>query len=252
MTDHQTARPLALVTGGTRGIGRAIAIRFAEGDFDVLITARSSGSWNEFRDGLPSEVEPARFSFWAVDFAQVDSARAFYGHVEGLPGLAALVNNAGTNINNPLPDIRDEDLDYLDDVNLRAPIRVMRAAIAPMRRAGGGRIVNIASIWSIVTRADRLAYTASKFGLVGATKTAAVDLADDGILVNAVSPGFTMTELTRRTVNAEDESMLAGRVPLGRFAEPSEIAGLVYFLCGPENSYITGQNVAVDGGYTVV
>jgi 3-oxoacyl-[acyl-carrier protein] reductase len=104
----------------------------------------------------------------------------------------------------------------------------------------------------VVTRGGRIAYTASKFGLVGATKTAAVDLAPDGILVNAVSPGFTMTELTRRTVSPEDEAMLASRVPLGRFASPAEMAGIVHFLCSPENTYITGQNVAVDGGYTVV
>ena len=112
--------------------------------------------------------------------------------------------------------------------------------------------MNIASIWSVITRKERLAYTASKFGLVGATKTAAVDLAADGILVNAVSPGFTMTELTARTLSSADVEEISQKIPMARFAEPEEVSGLVYFLCGQENTYITGQNIVIDGGYTIV
>ena len=97
-----------------------------------------------------------------------------------------------------------------------------------------------------------MAYTACKTGLVGATRAAAVDLAPKGILVNAVSPGFTLTELTRRTLTSADIEELSRKVPLGRFAKPEEVAGIVYFLCGEENTYITGQNLVVDGGYTVV
>ena len=132
------------------------------------------------------------------------------------------------------------------------PFRFMQAAASVMAKWGEGRIVNIASIWSVITRGERLAYTASKFGLVGATKTAAVDLAPDGILVNAVSPGFTMTELTARTLSSADVEELSQEIPMGRFAEPEEVSGLVYFLCSQENTYLTGQNIVIDGGYTVV
>ena len=247
--DH--ARPTALVTGGTRGIGAAISHRFLAGGFDVTVTARTEDSFQDFLPTVSGSLRE-RVSFYAVDFAASESTEVFCERVREMPSLDALVNNAGTNINNPLPALQQEDLEYLDRVNLQGPIRLMQAAVDPMLRTGGGKVVNIASIWSVVTRGGRLAYTATKFGLVGATKAAAVDLADQGILVNAVSPGFTMTELTRRTVTPEDESMLASRVPLSRFADPSEIAGIVFFLCGPENTYITGQNIAVDGGYTIV
>lgn len=243
--------PKVLVTGGTRGIGAAITRRFLDGGFDVSVSARSRDSFDRLLAATTENLH-ARLDFLPVDFSVSDSRRDFLDRVQHLQRLDALVNNAGTNINNPITELRDEDLDYLDRVNLQAPIQLMRAAVEPMRRTGGGRIVNIASIWSIVTRRGRIAYSASKFGLLGATKAAAVDLADDNILVNAVSPGFTMTELTERTLSASDIASLESQVPLGRFANPDEIAGVVFFLCGEENSYVTGQNVAVDGGYTSV
>lgn len=244
--------PLALVTGGTRGIGAAVSRRFLESGFRVHVTARSEDSFQQFRAGLANTELASRLLFSAVDFGDPEPTRAFLAEVADWPALDALVNNAGTNINNPIHQLDDDDLAYLDVVNLQVPIRLMRAAIGPMRRSGGGRVVNIASIWSVVTRSGRIAYTASKFGLVGASKTAAVDLAPDGILVNAVSPGFTMTELTRRTLSPDDEAVLSERVPLGRFAQPGEMAGMVYFLCSAENTYLTGQNIVIDGGYTVV
>ena len=244
-------RPVVIVTGGTRGIGAAISHRFLDAGWTVWVTARSEGSFAELMGSTPEEQHGA-VRFLEADFVDEGSFESALERISELDGLDALVNNAGNNINNPLPGIRTEDLRELQRVNLEAPIRLMQAAVPPMDRAGGGRVVNIASIWSVITKGGRLAYTSTKFGLAGATKTAAVDLADRGILVNAVSPGFTLTELTDRTLSAADKEQLSAQVPLGRFAQPEEVAGLVFFLCGPENTYITGQNVVIDGGYTVV
>lgn len=241
----------ALVTGGTRGIGAAIARRFLAADWRVLVTARSHDSYESFAEGIDEDVLQD-LDFVPVDFLEQNELDRFLEQIEGLSRLDALVNNAGTNINNPLRDIRVQDLEELHVVNLRAPIQLMQAAAGVMVSSGGGRIVNIASIWSVATRKGRLAYTSSKFGLVGATKTAAVDLSEEGVLVNAVSPGFTMTELTSRTLSEEDVEELSAKVPMGRFAQPEEVAGIVYFLCSEENTYITGENIVVDGGYTVV
>jgi 3-oxoacyl-[acyl-carrier protein] reductase len=243
--------PTVLVTGGTRGIGAAIARRFAEGNWRVLVTARSQGSFDDFISDLaPSLV--GRVGFLPVDFLDQESMMACEAAVAGMDRLDALVNNAGENVNNPLPDIRIEDVERLYRVNLESAIRLMKVAAGVMRRGGRGRIVNISSIWSVVSREGRLAYSASKAGLVGATRAAAVDLAPYNILVNAVSPGFTMTELTARTLSESDVRDLEARIPMRRFARPDEMSGAVYFLCSEENSYTTGQNIVIDGGYTVV
>jgi len=121
-----------------------------------------------------------------------------------------------------------------------------------MKKANYGRIVNIASIWSIKSRPGRTAYTITKSGIVGLTKTSSIELAPYNILVNAVSPGFTMTELTMRTLPEKEFNELKSIVPAQRFAEPSEIAKTVLFLVSDLNTYLTGQNIAIDGGFSNV
>ena len=148
--------------------------------------------------------------------------------------------------------MRPEDLDRITAVNYTAPYLISRAASRVMLRGGGGRIVNIGSIWSLVTKPGRSAYSASKAGLAGMTRSAAVDLAREGVLVNCVSPGFVLTDLSRSTMSESERRTLAEVVPVGRFAEPAEIAPLVLFLCSDANTYITGQNIAIDGGFTNV
>ena len=242
---------VAMVTGGTRGIGAAISRRFLQAGWRVWVTARSKQSFAKFLKETPDRYREDT-QFLAMDFLNGDSVLEGIDRIGQFERLDALVNNAGNNINNPLSELRPEDLVELYRVNLEAPIRLMQAVIPVMTRVGQGRIVNIASIWSMITKKGRLAYTATKFALVGATKTAAVDLAHHGILVNAVSPGFILTELTDRTLSETDKQDISALVPLGRFAQPEEVAGIVYFLCSTENTYITGQNIVIDGGYTVV
>lgn len=238
----------ALVTGGTRGIGAAVAQALAGSGCKVIATGRNP----EGVERLNRENTNGPITYWEADFADPESLRAFLGRVESLECLEVCINNAGINIIKPTAQLNGQEFALVDQVNLRAPFAVARAAAKVMARVGYGRIVNVASIWSVMTKAGRAAYTASKHGLVGLTKALAADLAGDGILVNAMSPGFTLTELTKASLSPGEMKALDAQVPLGRFALPEEIAQAVLYLASPANTYITGQNLIVDGGFTLV
>lgn len=231
---------VVLVTGATRGIGAAIARQFLDEGADVVTTgARALAVQGEAR-----HVQ--------ADFSDAQSLRDFCRFVEGLPRLDVCVNNAGINIIKPLDEMTEEDFDRLAAINFRAPYLISQSAARVMRRAKRGWIVNIASIWSVITKQRRTAYSAAKTGLVGMTRAMATELAAEGILVNCVSPGFVLTDLTRKSLTLAEMEELAAQVPLGRMAEPEEIARLVGFLAGPQNTYITGQNIVADGGFSNV
>lgn len=236
-----------LVTGGTRGIGAAIAGAFAEQGAELVVTGRDPDRVAE----LNALGQPHR-RYIATDFADRASLDVFLGEIEQFERLDACVNNAGINIINSIEDVRPEDLDRITAVNYTAPYLICRAASRVMLRGGGGRIVNIGSIWSLVAKRGRSAYAASKAGLAGMTRAVAIDLAPEGVLVNCVSPGFVLTDLSHSTMSDGERDTLAETVPVGRFAEPAEIAPLVLFLCSDANTYITGQNIAIDGGFTNV
>lgn len=236
-----------LVTGATRGIGAAIADAFADAGATLILT----GTQQDVIDELNAQCSTER-EYWCVDFNDRSSLDAFCARLEGIDRLDVCVNNAGINRLNPIDKIDTDDLDAVLDINLRAPFLVSRSVSRLMKRQGNGRIINIASIWSVITKSGRAAYTASKFGLVGMTKTLAADLGGDGILVNAVSPGFIMTDLTTQSLAPEEQQQLSGEVPLGRFGQPEEIAQVVLFLASDLNTYISGQNIVVDGGFTSV
>jgi NAD(P)-dependent dehydrogenase (short-subunit alcohol dehydrogenase family) len=236
-----------LITGATSGIGEAIAEEFAHLGADLILTGHLAEEVEEFnRCGAKNR------RYLHVEFTNEDSLNRFLEEIEGEERIDVCVNNAGINRNNPIEDVLREDLDALLQINLRAPFLVSQAVGRVMKRTGYGRIVNIASIWGVITRARRSAYTTTKSGLVGMTRTVAVDLAPYNVLVNAVSPGFVMTELTRNTVPEEERKQLASMVPVNRFAQPEEIAKVVLFLASEINTYITGQNIVVDGGFVSV
>lgn len=230
----------AVVTGGTRGIGRAIAERLMKDGASVLVTGT--------RDGGSG---PEGSAYHAVDFANA-SATGRFAEMLAKEAPDILVNNAGINKIAPFAEIDPADFERVQLVNLHAPMRLCRAVIPGMRRTGQGRIVNICSIWSKVSRAQRGAYSASKFALDGLTVALAAEVAVDGILVNAVSPGFIDTELTRGVLGERGIAKLVKQVPIGRLGQPEEIAALVAWLAGPENTYISGQNILIDGGFTRV
>jgi 3-oxoacyl-[acyl-carrier protein] reductase len=240
---------VAVVTGGTRGIGLAIVRRLAECGAEVIATGTSAEAPPALTDLAD---EGFSIEFVRLDLADEESTSSFAARIRAREELDILVNNAGINQIVEVDLIEPADYDRLHRVNLRGPLILSGAAVAPMRRKGWGRIVNIASIWATITKPGRAMYAASKFGLVGLSKTLAVENARFGILVNAVSPGFTLTELTASTLSAEEIERLAAQVPADRFADPGEMANVVAFLCSPLNTYLTAQNITVDGGFTSI
>ena len=160
-----------------------------------------------------------------------------------------LVNNAGINKIDYIQSIKYQDLDSILKVNLYAPFILSQYVSAIMASNSYGRIVNISSIWGTKTKEKRTSYTMSKSGINGLTKSLSVELARDNILVNSVSPGFTNTELTKSILSTEDMKELSSQVPMKRFAEVEEISKVVMFLCSDWNTYLTGQDIKVDGGF---
>jgi len=162
------------------------------------------------------------------------------------------VNDAGVNRLAGLSETDDDLLRETLEINLIAPLRLARALAPAMAERGWGRVVNITSVWTVVARERRLPYIVSKTGLNGLTRAMAVEFGPAGVLVNAVAPGFVMTEMTTQNNSPEQLQAVANGVPLRRLAEPGEIAELVAFLASSRNSFMTGQVLVCDGGYSVV
>ncbi|MEO5335361.1 MAG: SDR family oxidoreductase [Magnetospirillum sp. WYHS-4] len=231
---------LALVTGATRGIGRAIAQRLAKDGLKVIGTGTRPGG-----------SVPAGCTYEAVDLSDPAAAQAFADRVAGM-GIDVLVNNAGINKISPFAEIDPADFARIQQVNVTAPFLLCRAVLPHMRAEGWGRIVNVSSIWGKIAKEQRGPYAASKFALDGMTAALAAEAAEWGVLANCVAPGFIDTELTRNTLGEKGMIELAARVPARRLGRPEEVAALVAWLAGPENTYVSGQNIAIDGGFSRV
>ena len=171
--------------------------------------------------------------------------------IGNLSDLDACVNNAGINIIKRQNLVSKDDYSLMNKINLRSPYFISAKAAKKMSEYNGGKIVNLSSIWSVVTKEHRTLYSTFKTGLLGLTRSMSIEWANQNILVNAISPGFVNTELTQKSLSSEQQQDMAKKVPLGRFAEPSEIAKAVLFLCSEKNTYITGQNIVIDGGFTI-
>ena len=224
-----------LVTGGSRGIGRAIVMACLDRGHDVIAVARAS-------DGLDALAEHG------VETRAMDvTDAALCERIADLTALGALINNAGTAAHGPLDATPLDDIDRVLEVNLHAPLRLACAAIPKLSRGGG--IVNVTSQMAHVGGPDRSVYCASKAGLEGMTRALAVELAPRGIRVNSVAPTFVETELTAVTLNDPDRrAWVEQSIPLGRLARPEDVADAVVYLLGA--GAVTGHSLRVDGGWT--
>ena len=229
----------ALVTGGTKGIGRDIVQKLIGLGCTVTYTGR--------QDNEPV----SNATFWQVDFLDEASTGPFISRT-GIANFDILVNNAGINKIAPFCSIPMQDFDDVQRVNLKLPFRLMQATLPHMIAQKWGRIVNVSSIFGVVSKAHRASYSASKFGLDGLTAAISAEVAIHGVLVNSICPGFVRTELTRDVLGAEGMEKIASSVPMNRLAEPLEIANAVGWLCGIENTYMSGQSLIVDGGFVRV
>lgn len=233
----------ALVTGSTRGIGRAIAESLAGAGARVAVVGRDRDRAAEVAAAIGNGA--LGFACDVSDLAQIaaliDDAEAAFGDID------ILVNNAGLTRDNILLRLKDDDWDSVIDANLRGAFATTRAAVRGMMKRRWGRIINIASVVGIVGNKGQSNYAASKAGLIGLTKSVAKEFASRGILANVVAPGFIETDMTA-AMTPDARLALSAQIPLARLGTPSDVASLVTYLASDHASYITGQVLVVDGG----
>jgi 3-oxoacyl-[acyl-carrier protein] reductase len=238
---------VALVTGGGRGIGRAVAVRLAGEGTRVAISYRSNDAAAEETAQLVRQTG-VQCQVFRGDVASVgDVEPLIKGVSEAFGPVEILVNNAGTRRDNILLRMKEAEFDEVLATNLKGMYLCTRAVLRGMVRARWGRIVNVSSVVGLVGNAGQANYAASKAGMIGFTKSVAREVANRGITVNAVAPGYVETEMTRG-LPENIKGQILEQVPMSRFGEPAEIAEVVAFLAGESAAYVTGQTIAVDGG----
>ncbi len=217
----------ALITGSSKGIGKACAQKFNDMGYRVLAPSRSE-----------------------MDLSSEESIRHYVSALQ--EPVHVLINNGGINPLANIGDINFSDARKLVDTNFWAPVLLTDLLAPGMKSAGYGRIVNISSIWSSVSKKGRAIYASSKAAINAFTRTAAIEYGENNVLVNAVAPGFVNTELTKINNTAEQIEAIKANLPLNRLAEPMEIAEIIFFLASEKNTFITGQTIFADGGFTIL
>ena len=238
---------VAIVTGASRGIGRATAIALAEAGANVVINYAGSEAAAKETEVL-CQAHGAKTLLIQADVAKsedcqriVDETVAAFGKVD------ILVNNAGVTRDNLLMCMTDEEFDQVIATNLRGTYAMMKAVSRPMMKSRYGRIINMASVVGLMGNAGQVNYAASKAGVIGMTKSFAKEIAARGVTVNAVAPGFIATDMTAAMTDAAREAV-AGSIPMKRMGRPEDVAAVVRFLASEGAGYVTGQTLAVDGG----
>jgi len=238
---------LALITGGTRGIGKQIALTFAKEGYDIAINYRTE---NDDLKNTKREIETNNVKCFAVqgDVTKFEDCEKFVKQiVEEFGNIDVLVNNAGITRDTLLMRMKEEDFKQVIDTNLVGTFNVTKNVISYMMKSRNGRIINISSVVGISGNAGQTNYAASKAGMIGFTKSLAKEVASRNITVNAVAPGFIETQMT--AVLKEDiKEEIAKKIPLKRMGTPQDVANVVKFLASSDSSYITGQVIHIDGG----
>lgn len=237
---------IALVTGASRGIGKAIAHQLARQGMTVIGTATSDSGAARIEEALKAEgYEGAGMCLNVTDSASVDQVIAEITERFGVPTV--LINNAGITRDTLLARMKEAQWDDVLDTNLKSVYRVSKACLKGMTKARYGRIINISSVVASMGNAGQSNYAAAKAGMEGFTRALAREVAVRNVTVNAVAPGFVATEMTDVLPEAHREALLT-QIPMSRLGQPEEIAGVVGFLASDAASYVTGEVIQVNGG----
>ena len=231
---------VVLITGGSSGIGKQLANKFAHLNAKVICTTTN----------INKNKNKKNINFLSLNLNNDSSINKFCNDIRKLRRIDVLINNAGINKIDPINQIKNEDWRKIHNVNIRGPLLLTKEVSKIMIKQKAGKIINISSIFGVVSKEMRSMYSTSKSALIGLTKASALDLAKYNILVNSVSPGFVDTQLTRRILGKKGIRNIVKEIPIKKLAQTKEIADLIIFLSSNYNSYITGQNFVIDGGYT--
>ena len=238
--------PIVLVSGASRGIGRAVALAFAAQGRRVVGTATTTAGADSIREALADSPEAGRGC--VLDVGDQDAVDALFANLASEGAVPeVLVNNAGIARDGLLARMKPESWREVLSVNLDGVYRMCRAALRPMMRARGGRIINVTSVVGATGNAGQTNYAAAKAGIAGFSKSLAREVASRGITVNTVAPGFVDTDMTR-DLSGEQRERMQAEIPLGRFGRPEDVAAVIVFLASPGAGYITGETIHVNGG----
>lgn len=242
---------VALVTGGSKGLGLAMAIGFAEAGADVVISSRHENELQQAADEIRS-AGGRRVEYVVADMIERrDVARLAAASLEKMGRVDILVNNAGSNNPQPIDQIRDEDWDRIIELNLTSCMALTRDLVPQMKERRWGRVIYMSSVMGLASKDGRGPYSATKSALLGLARAAALDLGGYGITVNCIAPGPFMTDLPGKMLTDEQKKVFAERTALGRWGRPREMAGPALLLASEAGSYITGSVLVVDGGTLV-
>ncbi len=236
-----------LITGATQGIGKSISNDFLKDGIKLILTGNNNNKINK----LISNNQNPNIEWIQANFSTEENIFNFIDRIKNKK-IDICINNVGINIIKPIEKYSKKDYDSILNTNLKAPTYIIKEILPHMKKNKFGRIVNILSIWSIISKVNRSLYSMTKAGLSGYTRTAALEGAKFNVIVNSVSPGFTLTELTKKSLTKSEINILSNQIPLKRFANTNEISKIVAFLASDENTYITGQNITIDGGYSII
>lgn len=236
-----------LITGGTRGIGKNLAESFHRLGAKVIITGTDPNQIT-----ILNNANENNKIFFAVDFLNPESVSGFLKNLEKFEKIDILINNAGINRINNIDETLVEDWNDLMSVNLTVPFLLIREISKKMKKNKYGRIINIGSIFGNISKEKRAIYSATKFGIHGITVSISNELSKYNILTNTVSPGFVLTELTKSILKQSEIENLTSMIPAERMAQPEDITSVILFCSSENNTYMTGQNIIIDGGFTNV